>query len=67
MPKCIKCKGEYEQGEMRAAGGFWTKIFNIQNKKFTTLSCIECGYTELYNKKSNSSKDKAENILDFFT
>ena len=60
---CIKCKHtEFHQGEMRATGGFWTKLFNIQNLKFKTLSCKNCGYTEMY--KKNSSK--SGNILDFF-
>ena len=63
--KCSKCgKIEYGSGEIRTTGGFWTKIFNIQNRKFITLSCRKCGFTELYSK--NRAKT-AENILDFFT
>ena len=63
--KCSKCGNtEYESGEIRATGGFWTKIFNIQNRKFVTLSCKKCGYTELYSKIRAKT---AENILDFFT
>lgn len=63
--KCVKCgESRYESGEIRTTRGFWTKIFNIQNRKFISLSCNHCGYTEFY------SKDKAktaENVLDFFT
>jgi uncharacterized protein len=63
--KCLKCAGtEYDTGEIRAAGGFWTKIFNIQNRKFNTISCSHCGYTEIY---SNKKAGTGENILDFFT
>ena len=63
--KCSKCGNtEYDSGEIRATGGFWTKIFNIQNRKFITLSCKKCGYTELYSKAGAKT---AENILDFFT
>mgnify|MGYP003956539453 CR=1 FL=1 len=63
--KCIKCKNKkYEIGQLRAAGGFWTKIFNIQNLKFNTISCNSCGYTEIY---KDDIKKTGENILDFFT
>ena len=48
---------------MRATGSFATKLFNIQNKKFTTISCTKCKYTEFYAVPSN----KLGNILDFFT
>ncbi len=31
---CPKCNHkEYEVGEIRVTGSFWTKIFNVQNKK----------------------------------
>ena len=63
--KCSKCGNtEYDSGEIRVTGSFWTKIFNIQNRKFITLSCKKCGYTELYSKTGAKT---AENILDFFT
>ena len=65
MYKCSKCGNtEYDSGEIRAAGGFWTKIFNVQNRKFITLSCKKCGFTELYNKAKART---AENVLDFLT
>ena len=63
--KCIKCENsEYEIGQLRATGSFWTKIFNIQNLKFNTVSCKNCGYTEIY---KDGAKRTGENILDFFT
>ena len=44
---CPKCSHkEYDLDEMRVAGSFWTKIFNIQNKKYTSVSCTKCSYTE---------------------
>ncbi len=61
---CPKCGGkEYEIDEFRATGGFWTKIFDIQNKHFTTISCKKCSYTEIYKTKSNN----LENVFDFLT
>ena len=26
----------------------FAKIFDVQNKKFITITCTKCGYTELY-------------------
>jgi hypothetical protein len=46
---------------MRATGGFFTKVFNVQSKRFTTVSCARCHYTELY--KTDSST--LGNIFDF--
>ena len=62
--KCPKCSNtDYEVGEFRATGGFLTKIFDIQSKRFTTVSCTRCRYTEIY--KADSSM--LGNIFDFFT
>ena len=61
---CVKCSGtDYETGQLRAAGGFWSKIFDIQSRKLTTVSCTKCGYTELY--KGDSSM--LGNVFDFLT
>jgi len=62
--RCPKCSHtHYEVGEFRATGGFWTKIFDIQSKRFSTVTCTKCTYTEIY--KAQSSK--LGNIFDFFT
>ena len=61
---CPKCANKnYETGEIRTTGSFFTKLFNIQNKKFTTLTCTRCRYTELFAADSN----QLGNVLDFFT
>ncbi len=60
-PKCNNSK--IDVGEIRTTGGMFSKIFDVQNKKFTTVSCTHCGYTELYKGKSNALGD----LLDFFT
>ncbi|MBN1212591.1 MAG: GTP-binding protein, partial [candidate division Zixibacteria bacterium] len=32
--RCPKCgNNTYELGEIRAAGGFWSKIFDVQGRK----------------------------------
>ena len=62
--KCPKCNhGEFETDTFRATGGRFSKIFDVQNKKFSTVSCMRCRYTEIY--KGDTST--LGNIFDFFT
>jgi predicted nucleic-acid-binding Zn-ribbon protein len=61
---CPKCGSRScTTGEIRAVGSFITKIFDIQNRRFTTVTCNNCKYTELYDIPSK----KLGNVLDFFT
>ena len=61
---CPKCNhDEFDTDRFRASGGGLAAIFDIEDKKFTTVSCERCGYTEMYRAKSSS----LENILDLFT
>lgn len=61
---CPKCGNTtYDVGEFRATGGFLAKVFDIQSKRFTTVSCKRCHYTELYRAESST----LGNIFDFFT
>ena len=53
----------YESGQFQATGGTFTKLFNIQNQKFTTITWNECSYTEIYKGDTNA----VANVLDFFT
>ncbi len=62
--KCPKCSNnQYETGEIRAAGGFWSKIFDVQGSRFTAATCSRCRYTEFF--KAGTSM--LGNIFDFFT
>jgi len=59
---CPKCGSRAcTTSEIRTTGTFLSKIFNIQNKKFTTVTCSDCKYTELYNMPSKRIGD----VLDF--
>ena len=61
---CTKCGNmQCEIGEIRAAGGFLGKIFDVQSKRFTIVTCTKCKHTELYRAKSSAMG----NIFDFFT
>lgn len=61
---CPKCSNTtFEVDEFRATGGNLAKIFDVQNKKFSTITCSRCKYTELY----KGSTSTLGNIFDFFT
>jgi len=61
---CAKCGNtQCDVGEFRATGGFLTKIFDIQSKRFSTVTCTRCKYTEIYRADSST----LGNIFDFFT
>lgn len=62
--QCPKCKNrEYETDTMAATGGGWSKIFDVQNKKFTSVTCTNCRYTEFY----KTTTSTLGNIFDLFT
>jgi len=59
---CPKCGCQhFAHGQFQATGGNLAKLFDVQNKKFITVSCEDCGYTELYKNKTSSGM----NVLDF--
>ncbi len=61
--ECPKCQNrEFEADQFAATGGGLTKFFNIQSKKFSTVTCTRCKYTEMY----QASTSKLGNVLDFF-
>lgn len=63
--KCTKCAcTEAEYGELRAAGGVLSKLFDVQNQKYQAVTCSKCRLTEFY--KATKS-GVLGNVLDFFT
>ena len=61
---CPKCENlEFETDIFQATGGTLAKIFDVQNKKFTNVTCTRCQYTEIY----KSSTSNLANVFDFFT
>jgi predicted nucleic-acid-binding Zn-ribbon protein len=62
---CPKCGGrKADLDEIRTTGSGFTKLFNIQNRRFTTVICSQCGFTEFYSGRKSSG---ASNVLDFLT
>ncbi|MBQ3255936.1 MAG: zinc ribbon domain-containing protein [Oscillospiraceae bacterium] len=59
---CPKCgHNRYIADQFQATGGNFARMFDVQNKRFITVSCAACGYTELYRKQNDAGLD----ILDF--
>ena len=62
--KCVKCGNtDYNASEFRATGGRFAKVFDIQNRKYSTVTCTRCKYTEMYQADTSA----LGNIFDFFT
>lgn len=62
--ECPKCRNpEFDVDQFRATGGMFAKIFDVQNKRFLTVTCTQCTYTEVYRTSSSS----LGNVFDFFT
>ena len=63
--ECLKCKStEYQAGEIRTTGSGLSRFLNLQNQKFETVSCLNCGFTEIYRMDGNGLFG---NVLDIFT
>lgn len=61
---CPKCNNRQFKTEIvSTTGGLFSKIFDIQHRKFTAVICERCTYTELYKTKSS----QLANVFDFFT
>ena len=61
--ECPKCQNRsFETDQFAATGGFMTRFLNIQSKKFTTVTCTRCTYTEIYKAETSA----LSNVLDFF-
>lgn len=61
---CPKCGSrQYELDEIRTTGGPISKLLDVQNKKFTAVTCAKCKYTEFYKARTSM----LGNIFDLFT
>lgn len=62
---CDKCAGSrFETGEIRTTGSGFSRFLNLQYKKFATVSCTDCGYTEIYRLDAGG---KIGNIFDILS
>ncbi len=62
--QCPKCNHHAcDVDKISTTGGMLTKWLNLQSKKFSTVTCKKCKYTELYKATTN----QLENIFDFLS
>ncbi|WP_433623082.1 zinc ribbon domain-containing protein [Halomicrococcus sp. NG-SE-24] len=59
-PKCGYASASTDT--ISTTGGGLSKMFDIQTKKFTVVSCDNCGYSELYRDVRNRGSD----VVDVF-
>ncbi|MCY4522255.1 MAG: zinc ribbon domain-containing protein [Caldilineaceae bacterium] len=52
-PACLKCGGRTHREEtIRTTGDDWSRFLDLQRFRFRARICEQCGYTELYSRKS---------------
>jgi hypothetical protein len=62
---CAKCNQRGATAKRIAAtGAGLSKLLDIQHNQFVTLSCRNCGYTEVYNPEMLEGKRSLGSILD---
>ena len=60
---CLRCKHNHcEVGVMYVAGGFWSKIFDVEGRKFSSVTCERCKHTEFF----KTDQSSLGNIFDLF-
>lgn len=60
---CPKCgHEEVDVGQISTTGGGLSKMFDIQTNNFKVVSCLNCGYSELYRQGGKAGSD----IVDVF-
>lgn len=59
--RCGKCgNATYEVNTLSTAGGWLSRLFNFQYRKFSAITCTQCGYTELYKARSGALSNIAD-------
>ncbi len=62
--QCPRCRSsECSVGEIYVAGGFWSKIFDVEGRHFSTVTCSRCKLTEFFQARKNRLSD----LFDFMT
>ena len=60
---CPKCGHDSaDVGKMATTSGGLSKMFDIQTNKFKTVTCTNCGYTEIY----DANRSGASDLVDIF-
>ena len=60
--RCSQCGDTTcDVGEVHMAGGFWSKVFDVEGRKFTTLTCSRCKHTAFF----RADRSVLSNVFDF--
>jgi len=63
--QCSKCKNAGGKAKRIATSGAGlSKILDIQHNQFITVSCNNCGYTEIYSPEVLEGRRDLGNVLD---
>jgi len=63
--QCAKCGARGARAKrIGATGTGFSKFFDIQHNHFLTLSCRQCGYTEIYDPEVLEGKRSLGTIID---
>ena len=55
---CPKCGSEfYAEDMVQRTGGNLSRYLDVHTKRFNTVTCADCGYTEIYNMDSSLCMD----------
>jgi uncharacterized protein len=61
--RCLRCQhGACEVGEIRVAGGFWSKVFDVEGRRFTSVTCTRCKHTVFF----KADRSVVSNVFDLF-
>ena len=61
--QCAKCGNrECETGELRASGSALASVFDLEGRRFSSVTCTRCEYTEFY----RVDRKRLAEIFDFF-
>lgn len=61
---CPKCgHTEVDVGKISTTGGTVSKLFDVQTNSFQVVSCVNCGYSELYRRSGSRGSDIADVFL----
>jgi uncharacterized protein len=62
---CAKCQHQGGRVERLAMSGTGlSRLLEIQPHRYAFVSCLNCGYTEIYNLKTLAGKDDLGTILE---
>ena len=60
---CPKCQNlTFTEDKITTTSGNLSRFLNVQNKRFLTITCDKCTYTEFY----KTEVQGGEKVIDFF-